>query len=110
MPLNPLGIFDNFFGNLNISSKVGDFICDLLGTRLDKKRDRHVDDVYKLRRKTVAPLPKESHISHVSEAKAGEILNIFRGKKLLEFSHVDRSPGAPDVGVPHLDRLVRGEA
>eukprot|EP00434_Breviolum_minutum_P036798 symbB.v1.2.032618.t1/scaffold3937.1/size47920/2 len=38
--------------------------------KLDKKRDRHVEDVYKLRRKTVA--------------ETGEVLNFFRGQRELQ--------------------------
>lgn len=72
--------------------------------RLDKKRDRHVEDVYKLRRKTVAPQWNwRSHVIHASliwfyhvfpfakvfskqlhfcdafQAETGEVLNFFRG-------------------------------
>ena len=72
--------------------------------RLDKKRDRHVEDVYKLRRKTVAPqwnwrshvihasliwfyhvfpfakvFSKQLHFCDASQAETGEVLNFFRG-------------------------------
>ena len=43
---------------------VAMLISEELG-RLDKKRDRHVEDVYKLRRKTVAPRLKTTVISDI---------------------------------------------
>ena len=62
--------------------------CSL--ARLDKKRERQIEDMYKLRRKSVAFWQNISLLKGLQQsapkAAAGEVLNFFRAQREMQMT------------------------